>query len=146
VSGNCEFEFPPKPLFSFLQFSKSQSSLFPFSNFQTFHLRVNSPAPMDPPAESAPDSSTRHRSQRPRLFIKEMIMRNFKSYAGEQRVGPFHKVRVCRSLSNFDLLQSQLRTFEWRVYIIFLEAHKFWNWNVLSFFLPLTCLVFLCLF
>ena len=31
---------------------------------------------------------------RPRLFIKEMVMRNFKSYAGEQRVGPFHKVRV----------------------------------------------------
>ncbi|KAL9262973.1 Structural maintenance of chromosomes protein 4-like protein [Drosera capensis] len=28
---------------------------------------------------------------RPRLFIKEMVMRNFKSYAGEQRVGPFHK-------------------------------------------------------
>ncbi|KAL9323456.1 hypothetical protein ACSQ67_008313 [Phaseolus vulgaris] len=46
---------------------------------------------MDPNAESAPDSATRHRSARPRLFIKEMIMRNFKSYAGEQRVGPFHK-------------------------------------------------------
>ncbi|KAJ6421642.1 hypothetical protein OIU84_028922 [Salix udensis] len=30
-------------------------------------------------------------SKAPRLFIKEMIMRNFKSYAGEQRVGPFHK-------------------------------------------------------
>ncbi|XP_049385260.1 structural maintenance of chromosomes protein 4-like [Solanum stenotomum] len=30
-------------------------------------------------------------SRAPRLFIKEMIMRNFKSYADEQRVGPFHK-------------------------------------------------------
>ncbi|XP_042498778.1 structural maintenance of chromosomes protein 4 [Macadamia integrifolia] len=30
-------------------------------------------------------------SSKPRLFIKEMVMRNFKSYAGEQRVGPFHK-------------------------------------------------------
>ena len=30
----------------------------------------------------------------PRLFIKEMVMQNFKSYAGAQRVGPFHKVRV----------------------------------------------------
>ncbi|KAH9321111.1 hypothetical protein KI387_015750, partial [Taxus chinensis] len=28
---------------------------------------------------------------RARLFIKEMVMENFKSYAGEQRVGPFHK-------------------------------------------------------
>ncbi|XP_031093373.1 structural maintenance of chromosomes protein 4 [Ipomoea triloba] len=30
-------------------------------------------------------------SRGPRLVIKEMVMRNFKSYAGEQRVGPFHK-------------------------------------------------------
>ncbi|CAI0453419.1 unnamed protein product [Linum tenue] len=30
-------------------------------------------------------------SRGPRLFIKEMVMMNFKSYAGEQRVGPFHK-------------------------------------------------------
>ncbi|KAG9456777.1 hypothetical protein H6P81_001285 [Aristolochia fimbriata] len=29
--------------------------------------------------------------KKPRLFIKEMVLRNFKSYAGEQRVGPFHK-------------------------------------------------------
>ncbi|XP_010528339.1 PREDICTED: structural maintenance of chromosomes protein 4 [Tarenaya hassleriana] len=31
------------------------------------------------------------RSAMPRLYIKELVMRNFKSYAGEQRVGPFHK-------------------------------------------------------
>ncbi|TYH00962.1 hypothetical protein ES288_A09G019300v1 [Gossypium darwinii] len=30
-------------------------------------------------------------SRGPRLVINEMVMRNFKSYAGEQRVGPFHK-------------------------------------------------------
>ncbi|XP_062151196.1 structural maintenance of chromosomes protein 4-like [Alnus glutinosa] len=35
--------------------------------------------------------SAERRSGAPRLFIKEMVMRNFKSYAGEQRVGPFHK-------------------------------------------------------
>ncbi|XP_043714593.1 structural maintenance of chromosomes protein 4-like [Telopea speciosissima] len=35
--------------------------------------------------------SNRRGSSKPRLFIKEMVMRNFKSYAGEQRVGPFHK-------------------------------------------------------
>lgn len=28
----------------------------------------------------------------PRLVIQDMILENFKSYAGEQRVGPFHKV------------------------------------------------------
>lgn len=35
--------------------------------------------------------SIRDRSRTPRLFIREMVLRNFKSYAGEQRVGPFHK-------------------------------------------------------
>ncbi|KAK8533937.1 hypothetical protein V6N13_028385 [Hibiscus sabdariffa] len=33
----------------------------------------------------------REGSRGPRLVINEMVMRNFKSYAGEQRVGPFHK-------------------------------------------------------
>lgn len=27
-----------------------------------------------------------------RLIITEMVLENFKSYAGKQRVGPFHKV------------------------------------------------------
>ncbi len=29
-----------------------------------------------------------------RLIITEMVLENFKSYAGEQRVGPFHKVHA----------------------------------------------------
>ncbi len=29
-----------------------------------------------------------------RLVITEMVLENFKSYAGEQRVGPLHKARV----------------------------------------------------
>ena len=28
-----------------------------------------------------------------RLIITDMVLENFKSYAGKQRVGPFHKVR-----------------------------------------------------
>ena len=28
-----------------------------------------------------------------RLVIKQMVLENFKSYAGAQHVGPFHKVR-----------------------------------------------------
>ncbi|PSS30465.1 Structural maintenance of chromosomes protein [Actinidia chinensis var. chinensis] len=40
---------------------------------------------------STDSESTRDRSRTPRLFIREMVLRNFKSYAGEQRVGPFHK-------------------------------------------------------
>ncbi|KAF3793773.1 Structural maintenance of chromosomes protein 4 [Nymphaea thermarum] len=37
------------------------------------------------------DAASDRPSRRPRLFIKEMVLRNFKSYAGEQRIGPFHK-------------------------------------------------------
>ncbi|XP_009608449.1 structural maintenance of chromosomes protein 4 [Nicotiana tomentosiformis] len=44
-----------------------------------------------PVANNLTDESPRRGSRTPRLFIKEMVMRNFKSYAGEQRVGPFHK-------------------------------------------------------
>lgn len=40
-------------------------------------------APADRPG--APRTTTR-------LMIREMVLENFKSYAGEQRVGPFHKV------------------------------------------------------
>lgn len=45
-------------------------------------------------AATEPGSAKARSTRVPRLFIKEMVMRNFKSYAGEQRVGPFHKVRV----------------------------------------------------
>ena len=31
---------------------------------------------------------------RQRLVIKEMVLENFKSYAGVQRIGPVHKVRA----------------------------------------------------
>ncbi|TYH46468.1 hypothetical protein ES332_D11G337800v1 [Gossypium tomentosum] len=33
-------------------------------------------------------------SRGPTLVINEMVIRNVKSYAGEQRVGPFHKIRM----------------------------------------------------
>lgn len=59
------------------------------------------------------------RSGAPRLFIREMVMKNFKSYAGEQRVGPFHKVRVSSSLSLFDGL-------------IFLILRYFWGAELFS--------------
>lgn len=56
---------------------------------------------METPDELMEDASEAvpERLRGPRLFIKEMVMRNFKSYAGEQRVGPFHKVRVFRFAS-----------------------------------------------
>ncbi|XP_017975842.1 PREDICTED: structural maintenance of chromosomes protein 4 isoform X1 [Theobroma cacao] len=41
--------------------------------------------------ETREPDQARGGSRGPRLVINEMVMRNFKSYAGEQRVGPFHK-------------------------------------------------------
>ena len=38
--------------------------------------------------------------QQRRLIITDMVLENFKSYAGEQRVGPFHKVS-CIFLPHF---------------------------------------------
>jgi len=42
-----------------------------------------------------PDAPEREAPSRakPRLAIKKMVLENFKSYAGAQHVGPFHKVR-----------------------------------------------------
>jgi hypothetical protein len=38
-----------------------------------------------------------------RLIITEMVLENFKSYAGEQRVGPFHKVCALNNQRNSEL-------------------------------------------
>lgn len=77
---------------------------------------------MEPQADSARGTSTR-----PRLFIKEMVMRNFKSYAGEQRVGPFHKVSVFNScfffhsIASILLCEFEIRLWFWRVFRLWLD-------------------------
>lgn len=53
----------------------------------------------------------RRRRSLPRLVIKDMVLRNFKSYAGEQRVGPFHKVSVP---SGFAFFFRFFRNWFWR--------------------------------
>ncbi|KAH0457445.1 hypothetical protein IEQ34_012760 [Dendrobium chrysotoxum] len=40
---------------------------------------------------AAVESSGAAPHRKPRLFITQMVLRNFKSYAGEQRIGPFDK-------------------------------------------------------
>ncbi|XP_058082082.1 structural maintenance of chromosomes protein 4 isoform X2 [Magnolia sinica] len=47
--------------------------------------------PTDSDGFTGVDSDLNQGPRKARLFIKEMVMKNFKSYAGEQRVGPFHK-------------------------------------------------------
>ena len=48
--------------------------------------------------ESPGNSETNGTGEAPisekRLIITEMLLENFKSYAGIQRVGPFHKVSI----------------------------------------------------
>ncbi|XP_047311246.1 structural maintenance of chromosomes protein 4 [Impatiens glandulifera] len=48
-------------------------------------------SPTESECMTTDSEASRGKSRTPRLVIEEIIMRNFKSYAGEQRVGPFHK-------------------------------------------------------
>lgn len=47
-----------------------------------------------PPPAAAEQQQEARNLPPSRLIISEMVLENFKSYAGEQRVGPFHKVRL----------------------------------------------------
>ncbi|XP_016088258.1 structural maintenance of chromosomes protein 4-like [Sinocyclocheilus grahami] len=51
--------------------------------------------PPPPPAMSSEPGA-------PRLMITHIVNRNFKSYAGEQILGPFHKVSAARLLHVFE--------------------------------------------
>lgn len=45
-----------------------------------------------------------------RLIITEMVLENFKSYAGEQRVGPFHKVGASSRKGNSEVMLCRRQT------------------------------------
>ena len=58
---------------------------------------------LDPPLSSIPRQPTQtapapeeSEGPKPRLVIHKMALVNFKSYAGRQVIGPFHKVRRCQ--------------------------------------------------
>ncbi|KAI9474622.1 Structural maintenance of chromosomes protein 4 [Coemansia sp. RSA 990] len=42
-------------------------------------------------ASTAPENTEQQEQSRPRLIITQMVLENFKSYAGRQVIGPFHK-------------------------------------------------------
>jgi hypothetical protein len=46
------------------------------------------PSLLDPVIEN-----TNTKKKEPRLVMKKMVLNNFKSYAGRQVIGPFHKVK-----------------------------------------------------
>ncbi|KAJ2849603.1 Structural maintenance of chromosomes protein 4 [Coemansia brasiliensis] len=45
-------------------------------------------------APAVPESTEQLEQSRPRLIITQMVLENFKSYAGRQVIGPFHKVAI----------------------------------------------------
>lgn len=50
----------------------------------------------------------------PRLVIREMVLENFKSYAGAQKVGPFHKVSLVEVISSASFSSFNAHIFSWR--------------------------------
>jgi hypothetical protein len=56
-----------------------------------------------PPLPSPSTTTTKAGKEqpKPRLVIKSMVLENFKSYAGGQHVGPFHKVSTSFLESSF---------------------------------------------
>jgi hypothetical protein len=69
-------------------------SLLPMSATTPGHvaLRGAMDTPMEEPMEPAPA----YGNGRPRLVIQRLELENFKSYAGVQHIGPFHKVSAAR--------------------------------------------------
>jgi len=56
-------------------------------------LSSNNP-PLPSPSTTTTKTSGKKEQPKPRLVIKSMVLENFKSYAGAQHVGPFHKVSI----------------------------------------------------
>lgn len=70
------------------------------SLFEPAPAPVSAPAP-DTSSQTVPEQSS---GPRPRLVIHKIVLVNFKSYAGRQEIGPFHKVI---SLSPFLITNSK---------------------------------------
>lgn len=54
-------------------------------------LKETIPLQENPPLQEADEES---KKKQPRLVMKKMVLNNFKSYAGRQVIGPFHKVNI----------------------------------------------------
>jgi structural maintenance of chromosome 4 len=59
---------------------------------EKFDRKVSfAPSTETPPSQEINDDS---KKKQPRLVMKKMVLNNFKSYAGRQVIGPFHKVNI----------------------------------------------------
>ena len=52
----------------------------------------------------APENAMSYDGGGPRLMITRIVNENFKSYAGTETLGPFHKVSLCYSHKLLDVL------------------------------------------
>lgn len=65
-------------------------------------LSSNTPPLPSPSTTTTKTTASGKKEQpKPRLVIKSMVLENFKSYAGAQHVGPFHKVSTSFLESSF---------------------------------------------
>ena len=64
-------------------------------------LSSNTPPLPSPSTTTTKTASGKKEQPKPRLVIKSMVLENFKSYAGAQHVGPFHKVSTSFLESSF---------------------------------------------
>ena len=62
---------------------------------------LSSNTPPLPSPSTTKTASGKKEQPKPRLVIKSMVLENFKSYAGAQHVGPFHKVSTSFLESSF---------------------------------------------
>ncbi|KAJ1997630.1 hypothetical protein GGI06_006442 [Coemansia sp. S85] len=47
-----------------------------------------------PERSSTANGTSKEEAGKPRLIITQMVLENFKSYAGRQVIGPFHRVSI----------------------------------------------------
>jgi structural maintenance of chromosome 4 len=75
----------------------SQAPTADSSQIPTINATQNSTAnasqtPSTNTQQSVEETNDNNKKKEPRLVMKKMVLNNFKSYAGRQVIGPFHKV------------------------------------------------------
>lgn len=74
-------------------------------SFAPSSSQTTAPQTSQPSSEEQLDSDNDSSKKRqPRLVMKKMILNNFKSYAGRQVIGPFHKVNIFKRHSSSSVL------------------------------------------
>ena len=94
--------------YTFIALLKKERARREMTEFEEEEEETMAPTPTPlssntPPLPSPSTTTTKAGKEqpKPRLVIKSMVLENFKSYAGAQHVGPFHKVSTSFLESSF---------------------------------------------